>query len=44
MTDILAGDVFPGLDRSDPLSTKDQEKIPAKYGKDWFKYESSQQG
>ena len=41
MTDILAGDVFPGLDKADPLASKDtQEKIPDKYGKNWFKFEA----
>jgi hypothetical protein len=38
MTDILAADVFPGLDRKDPLDTKDEEVIPEKYGKKWFSF------
>ena len=31
MTAILASDVFPGLDKKDPLETKEEESIPTKF-------------
>ena len=41
MTDILVADVFPGLDRKDPLKTKEDEVIPEKYGKKWFSFQQN---
>ena len=41
MTDILGADVFPGLDRKNPLNTKDDELIPEKYGKKWFSFQQT---
>jgi len=34
MTAILASDVFPGLDKNDPLDSKDEDKIPDKFRTD----------
>ena len=41
MTQIMACDVFPGLDRQDPLSSLDDDKIPDKFGSRWFEFEMS---
>ena len=39
MTAILACDVFPQLERVDPLLSKDEEEIPARFGPKWFEEE-----
>ena len=39
MTAILAGDVFPGMDRKNPLESKEADSIPDKFGKRWFEFE-----
>ena len=33
--------MFPGLDRTDPLSSKEPDTIPDKFGIRWFEYEAS---
>jgi len=33
MTAILASDVFPGLDKKDPLESKEEDVVPEKYVK-----------
>lgn len=39
LTAILACDVFPGLDKSDPLAKKEEDPIPEKFGSKWFEFE-----
>ncbi len=39
MTAILASDVFPGLDTTNPLDTTEQDAIPVKFGPEWFSYQ-----
>ena len=39
MTAILACDVFPQLERVEPLSTTDEDEIPPKFGPKWFEEE-----
>lgn len=43
LTAILATDVFPGLDRRDPLATKDEEVIPEKFGPNYIYYEDKEE-
>lgn len=38
MIAILNCDVFPGLELQDPLSTKDDDIIPDKFGQKWYEY------
>ena len=38
MTAILSCDVFPGLDKVDPLSSPDEDLVPEKFGPNWFKH------
>ena len=38
MTAILSCDVFPGLDRTDPMSSPDDDLIPEKFGPNWFEH------
>ncbi len=39
MTAILASDVFPNLDTTDPLNSKEEDPIPQRFGPKWFEYE-----
>ena len=39
MTAILASDVFPGLDTANPLDSVEVDKIPDRFGPQWFSYE-----
>jgi hypothetical protein len=39
MTAILASDVFPGLDVTNPLESPEVDKIPDRFGPQWFTYE-----
>ena len=41
LTAILACDVFPGLDKTDPIASKDEDRIPDKFGSKWCEYERS---
>jgi len=43
MTAILAADVFPGLDKHNPLNTKELEEMPERFGKNWYQHESGNQ-
>jgi hypothetical protein len=36
---ILACDVFPGLDKCDPLQSQEEDVIPDKYGPKWYEFE-----
>lgn len=36
MTAILGSDVFPQLERVNPLQSTDLDEIPSKFGKNWF--------
>ena len=38
MTAILSCDVFPGLDRTDPMLSPDDDLIPEKFGPNWFEH------
>lgn len=38
MTAILSADVFPKLERNEPLKTRDEDEIPDKFGKNWFQF------
>lgn len=38
MIAILNCDVFPGLDKTNPLSSVDEEVIPDKFGPKWFEH------
>lgn len=38
MTALLSCDVFPRLDRTDPLATEDEDLIPDKFGPNWFNH------
>ena len=40
MIQILASDVFPGLDTKDPLLSLDEEIIPARFGNNWFELQN----
>jgi hypothetical protein len=39
MTAILASDVFPGLDKTNPLDSKQETSIPDRYGSRWYEHE-----
>jgi len=36
LTAILSADVFPGVEKTDPLETTDNDDIPDKFGKKWY--------
>ena len=36
MTAILSCDVFPGLDKTNPLDSKEEDSIPEKFGSKWY--------
>jgi hypothetical protein len=38
MTAILSCDVFPGLDKTCPLLSPDEDVIPDKFGPNWFSH------
>lgn len=38
MTAILSCDVFPGLERKDPLSSPDEDIVPDKFGPKWYEH------
>lgn len=40
MTAILACDVFPQIERQDPLASQDEDIIPAKFGPKWFEHDA----
>jgi hypothetical protein len=40
---MLGCDVFPGLDRVDPLSSPDDDLIPEKFGPKWFNFAKEEQ-
>lgn len=40
---ILACDVFPGLDKCDPLQSQEEDVIPDKYGPKWYEFEQQSQ-
>ena len=40
---ILACDVFPGLDKCDPLQSQDEDIIPDKFGPKWYEFEQANQ-
>ena len=44
MTAILSTDVFPKLEKSEPILTQDDEIIPDKFGKKWFEHQQGIQG
>lgn len=39
MTAILASDVFPSLEKSDPLENTGDDEIPARFGSNWFEHD-----
>jgi hypothetical protein len=39
MTAILACDVYPQIERSEPLTTTEDDPIPPKFGPKWFEEE-----
>ena len=41
MIAILNCDVFPGLEKHDPLLTRDEDLIPDKYGSKWYEHQES---
>jgi len=38
ITAILICDVFPGLDRTNPLDSRDEDIIPDQFGSNWMEY------
>ena len=38
MTAILSCDVFPGLEKTDPLSSPDEDIVPEKFGPKWYEH------
>ena len=36
MTAILSCDVFPGLDKTDPMSSPDEDLIPDRFGPNYY--------
>lgn len=38
MTAILSCDVFPGLDKTDPMSSPDEDLIPDRFGPNYYQY------
>lgn len=38
MTAILSCDVFPGLDKVDPLISQDEDAVPDKFGPKWYEH------
>jgi hypothetical protein len=36
MTAILSCDVFPGLDKTNPLDSLEEDPIPEKFGSKWY--------
>ena len=36
MTAILSCDVFPGLEKNDPLISADEDVVPEKFGPKWY--------
>lgn len=43
MTAILACDVFPQIERVDPLLSLEVDEIPAKFGPKWFEEERKEE-
>ena len=41
MTAIIQCGVFPNLDKVSPLNYPEEDEIPAKFGPDWLRYQSS---
>ena len=39
MTAILASDVFPGLDTTNPLDSNEVDAIPPRFGSSWYEYD-----
>ena len=39
MTAILSTDVFPNLEKKEPILSQDDEVIPDKFGKKWFEHQ-----
>lgn len=42
MTAILSCDVFPGLEKSDPLGSADEDVVPEKFGPKWYEHTERQ--
>jgi len=40
---ILTCEVFPNLDKLNPLETTDEEAIPNKYGSKWYEHAQDKQ-
>ncbi|CDW76168.1 UNKNOWN [Stylonychia lemnae] len=40
MTQILASDVFPGLDTKNPLDSSEEEVVPARFGSNWYEFKN----
>jgi hypothetical protein len=38
MTAILSCDVFPGLEKTDPLGSPDEDVVPEKFGPKWYEH------
>ena len=38
MTAILSCDVFPGLEKNDPLISADEDVVPEKFGPKWYEH------
>lgn len=39
MIAILNCDVFPGLEKHDPVSSKSEDLVPDKYGSKWYEHQ-----
>lgn len=39
MIAIMSCDVFPGLEKNNPLSSADEDVIPDKFGPKWYEYQ-----
>jgi hypothetical protein len=39
MIAILNSDVFPGLEKQNPIESKDEDLIPDKFGSKWYEHQ-----
>lgn len=43
ITEIIACDVFPEIEKNDPLSSQEEDNIPAQFGKRWYLFPDKDQ-
>lgn len=43
MIAILSNDVFPGLEKTNPMLCRDEDLIPEKFGSKWYEYRENEE-